>query len=226
MARRLFEIVFSSICLALFLIPGLVVCLLVKLTSPGPIFYLQRRVGAGARPFWLIKFRTMQTRPSEGVAVTKQGDPRITSIGRFLRKWKIDEVPQMWNILRGDMSVVGPRPEMEQYVQYYTPEERRILSEKPGLAGMAQLVYPHEAELLATQPDTEWAYVHELMPAKLKADLDYETFRTFPYDLRLMGEIALAMLGHTPRKDTSFRFHGPEALAGGGAAPAQRSLQG
>jgi lipopolysaccharide/colanic/teichoic acid biosynthesis glycosyltransferase len=207
MARRLFDLAAALIGLTLLLVPGLIVCLLIKATSRGPIFYFQRRVGFRGRPFWLCKFRTMRA-DADGAAVTTQRDPRITPIGHFMRRWKIDETPQFWNILKGEMSVIGPRPEMEKFVRFYTPEERRLLEEKPGLAFVAVLVYPHEAELLRAHPDPEKAYVEQLMPRKLAADLAYQKDRTFLSDMRLMGEVLLMMAGVRKRMDRDFVLEG------------------
>lgn len=205
--QRLFDIVVSAVVLVLFLVPGLIVCLLQKLTSPGPIFFLQRRAGRHGAPFWLYKFRTMKVVQAAGASkVTQKGDSRITPLGLFLRQSKIDEVPQFWNVLKGDMSIVGPRPEMEKFVHLYTPEQRGVLAVRPGLAYMAQLVYPHEPDLLEGHPDPERVYVEELMPRKLQADLDYIRRRNLFTDLLMMFEIALTIVGIAPRKDTGFRF--------------------
>jgi lipopolysaccharide/colanic/teichoic acid biosynthesis glycosyltransferase len=197
----------SSIVLLVFLIPGLVLCLLQKVSSPGPIFFLQRRAGLNGAPFWLYKFRTMKVAQAASAStVTQKGDSRITPLGHFLRRTKLDELPQFWNVLKGDMSLVGPRPEMEKFVHRYTSEQRGVLRVRPGLAFMAQLVYPHEPDLLEGHPNPEKVYVEELMPAKIHADLRYLERRTFVSDLRMMIEIALLIVGYAPRKDVSFRF--------------------
>jgi lipopolysaccharide/colanic/teichoic acid biosynthesis glycosyltransferase len=134
-----------------------------------------------------------------GPQVTAEGDPRITWIGSLLRRTKVDELPQMWNVLRGDMSIIGPRPEVERFVARYTPQQRQILDVKPGLAGVSQLAYQHEADLLRGHPDAEEAYVRYLMPGKIDADLEYERTRTFWTDLGLMVEIALSIVGYNRR---------------------------
>ncbi len=218
MSRRLFDIVVSFVGLALFALPFAIIGLAIKLSSPGPIIYRQRRVGRGGQLFWLYKFRTMRCTDG-GPQVTVAGDPRITAIGRLLRRWKLDELPQMWNVLRGDMSVVGPRPEVERFVCHYTPGQRRVLDQTPGLAGMAQLVYPHEAELLRAYPNSEEVYLQYLMPRKIGVDLEYESVRTFWSDLRLLGELALLILGKSYRLDRAFQIPCAENRAPSAAAP-------
>ena len=215
MVRRLLDIVVSIGALVVLSPLLLAVCLAQKITSPGPVFFLQRRAGRDGAPFWLCKFRTMKVQQAAGAsALTTHGDSRITPIGHSLRRWKIDELPQFWNVLKGDMSLVGPRPEMEKFVHRYTPEQRGVLRIRPGLAFRAQLVYPHEPDLLANHSDPERAYVEELMPKKLEADLEYMKERTLMSDFGLVVEILLLVAGVRPRMDTAFRFRD--------AAPAHR----
>jgi lipopolysaccharide/colanic/teichoic acid biosynthesis glycosyltransferase len=164
--------------------------LTIKIVDGGPVFYRQVRIGRNGKPFWFYKFRTMKV-SAGGSLVTSEGDPRVTRIGRVLRRWKLDELPQLWNILRGDMGIVGPRPEAERLVRQYTPEQLRILEITPGLAGMSQLVYPHEAELLRRYADPEEFYVRELMPRKIAVDLEYQRTRTFLTDLGLLAKLLL-----------------------------------
>jgi len=136
-----------------------------------------------------------------------KGDPRITRIGHGLRRYKLDELPQLWNILCGDMSIVGPRPEVERLVRHYSPEQRRILQQTPGLASLSQLVYPYEADLLRGYADPEEVYIRHLMPRKIAMDLHYETIRTFWSDIRLLGEIALlSLMGKSYRIDHTFHI--------------------
>ncbi|HKY31058.1 MAG TPA: sugar transferase [Candidatus Polarisedimenticolia bacterium] len=222
MARRLFDIAVSAACLLAGLVPGALAAILVKLTSPGPVLYRQTRVGRGGRPFTLLKFRTMRV-AAGGAGVTSKGDPRITAVGGVLRRWKIDELPQFWNVLAGDMSIIGPRPEIETYVRHYTAAQREVLEDRPGLAGMAQLVYPHESELLAGHADPERAYVEELMPLKIKVDVEYKRRRTFFSDLGIALEVALLVAGSAPRMDRSFRFKDHEAAAPAAMPAAGRS---
>jgi lipopolysaccharide/colanic/teichoic acid biosynthesis glycosyltransferase len=203
--KRLFDVVVSATGLTLLAVPFAVIAIIIKVSSPGTVFYRQKRMGRGGRPFWLYKFRSM--RATEGGAqVTVDGDPRVTAVGRVLRRWKLDELPQLYNILRGEMSVVGPRPEVERFVQHYTAEQRLVLEPTPGLAGLAALVYPHEADLLRGCDDPEEAYLRYLMPKKIAVDLQYEQTRTFWSDISLLGELALLVLGKSYRTDRNFRI--------------------
>jgi lipopolysaccharide/colanic/teichoic acid biosynthesis glycosyltransferase len=203
--KRLFDIVISATGLALLAVPFAVIALAIKVSSAGTVFYRQKRMGRGGRPFWLYKFRSMRNTEG-GAQVTVDGDPRVTTVGRVLRRWKLDELPQLYNILRGDMSVVGPRPEVERFVRSYTAEQRLVLEQTPGLAGLAQLVYPHEADLLRGCDDPQEAYVRYLLPKKIAVDLQYEQKRTFWSDMRLLGELALLVLGKSYRTDRNFRI--------------------
>jgi lipopolysaccharide/colanic/teichoic acid biosynthesis glycosyltransferase len=154
----------------------LIVAVLVKATSRGSVFFRQTRVGRYGRPFRIFKFRSMKGRASgPGALLTAAGDPRITPIGRFLRKTKLDELPQLINVLLGQMSLVGPRPEVPEYTAAYSPEQRRILREKPGITSPAAMAHLREEELLAAQPDKHNFYLMYLLPAKLNIDLKYCT---------------------------------------------------
>jgi lipopolysaccharide/colanic/teichoic acid biosynthesis glycosyltransferase len=202
--KRPFDLVVSTVGLLLLAFPFAVVALAIKLSSTGPVFYRQQRIGRGGQPFCLYKFRTMRVR-ADGPLITVEGDPRITRVGRVLRRWKLDELPQLWNVLRGDMSIIGPRPEVERLVRYYTPEQRRVLEQAPGLAGLSQLVYPYEADVLQGYPNPEEVYRQHLMPKKLAVDLEYERSRTFRSDLLLLIEIImLCLLGKSYRIDRDF----------------------
>ena len=139
--KRSFDILVSLCGLSLLALPFALIALATKLSSRGPVFYRHLRIGRGGKPFWFYKFRTMYVNEG-GSLLTVGGDPRITPVGRVLRRWKLDELPQLWNVLTGEMSVIGPRPEVERYVAHYTPEQRRLLEQTPGLAGLSQLVYP------------------------------------------------------------------------------------
>ncbi|MFZ1405869.1 MAG: sugar transferase [Anaerolineae bacterium] len=147
------------------------IALWIKLTSPGPVFYRAVRVGQDGRPFRLYKFRSMIVGTDrQGPGITATGDPRITRVGRFLRRAKLDELPQLINVLLGDMSLVGPRPEDPRYVAFYTPEQRRVLSVRPGITSPASLAYRHEEQLLAGE-DWETHYRTRVLPDKLALDL-------------------------------------------------------
>ena len=132
---------------------------------------------------------------ARGAAGHHGQDNVVYPAGRWLRRWKLDELPQFWNVLRGDMSIVGPRPEVERFVRHYTPAERSILDARPGLASVSAIVYSDEPELLQAAPDPEALYINDLMPRKLAVDIDYENARTFYSDLKLLVEIALFVAG-------------------------------
>lgn len=212
--KRVFDILFALAGLSLLVFPFAVIGLAIKLSSGGPVFYRQLRIGRGGKPFWLYKFRTMYVGEG-GSLVTVEGDPRITPVGRVLRRWKLDELPQIWNVLLGEMSVIGPRPEVERYVCHYTPEQRRLLEQTPGLAGLSQLVYPGEANMLRHCVNPEEFYVRELMPKKIAVDLEYEARRTFRSDLQLLFEMVLLILGKSYRVDRDF-----------GVLPAEKNTSG
>lgn len=174
MAKRAFDL-FFSIAGLLFLSPlfGLL-AVAVKLSDGGPVFYRQQRVGQGGRLFTILKFRSMLVNAEKmGLSVTKAGDQRITGIGHFMRKTKLDELPQLWNVLSGDMSFVGPRPEVPRYVDKYTTEQGRVLALKPGITDLATLEFRNEEELLRTAADTEKFYLEYCLPRKIELNLAY-----------------------------------------------------
>ncbi len=187
MLKRAFDMAFSLVLLVLLLPLLLVFALAVALTSPGGAFFRQVRVGRGGREFRLLKFRSMRPGSEAKGQLTIGGrDPRITGVGYLLRKTKLDELPQLWNVLVGDMSVVGPRPEVPKYVALYNEEQRAVLSVRPGITGMASIDYIDENELLAKATDPERAYIEEVMPAKLALDLRYVREQSFALDLRII----------------------------------------
>ncbi len=150
------------------------IAVVVKLTSPGPAFFRQVRVGQFGKPFRIIKFRTMvENADRRGPAVTAGGDLRITGVGRWMRKTKVDELPQLWNVLVGDMSLVGPRPEVPEFASAYTEEQRRIFLAKPGMTGPAANAYVREEELLAKRREDGSFYITTILPRKLELDLLY-----------------------------------------------------
>jgi lipopolysaccharide/colanic/teichoic acid biosynthesis glycosyltransferase len=203
MARRLIDIGLSVAVLLLTAVPLLGVALAILIFDGKPFLFSQRRVGRNGRVFRLHKFRTMKAY-NRGGLVTTEGDSRITPIGGVLRDWKIDEVPQFWNVLRGDMSLIGPRPEAERLVRHYTHDQRQLLAYTPGLASMSQLVYPHEPKLLNGHPNPEEVYVRQLMPKKIAIDLQYEQNRTLRSDLGLVAELLLFIVsGRSRRVDRS-----------------------
>lgn len=193
--KRLFDIVASLLAL-LVLSPGLgIIALALRLEKPGPILYRATRVGKDGRTFVMFKFRTMVDGPASdaGPRVTARDDPRITRLGAFLRRTKLNELPQLWNVLRGDMSLVGPRPEDPEFVAHYTAEEREVLSVRPGITSPAAVLYRNEEELLRYASATE-SYLGEIMPTKLRLDLLYVRRRSFLLDLDVLLSTVLALL--------------------------------
>jgi lipopolysaccharide/colanic/teichoic acid biosynthesis glycosyltransferase len=163
-----------------------VIALLIKLSAPGPVFYRAVRVGKDGAPFRIYKFRSMVVGADKsGPGITTADDRRITRVGQFLRKAKLDELPQLINVLRGEMSLVGPRPEDPRYVIYYTPVQRQVLRVRPGITSPASLLYRDEAILL-TGPDWEQIYINRIIPQKLALELTYLQQRNLVTDLRLI----------------------------------------
>ncbi len=210
---RLLDIVISLLALILLSPVLLIIAAAVKCSSPGPVIYRSFRVGRDRRRvvrqpgsyegrlFTLYKFRTMVANAG-GPRATRRGDPRITAVGRILRLTKLDELPQLYNTLVGDMSLVGPRPEDPVYVKTYTPAQLEVLRVKPGITSPASLLYRHEEQLLAG-PDWEQIYRRTVLPAKLQAELDYLARRTVLNDLRLMAHTVAALFARsTTRRGT------------------------
>lgn len=182
--KRLFDIIFSSFVLLCFLPLGIFISLFILLESRGGIFFKQIRIGQNAVPFGLYKFRSMRTNAEAGGKITVGSrDPRITRVGYYLRKFKLDEFPQFINVLKGEMSIVGPRPEVKEYVDLYTKEQRKILQVKPGITDNASLAYFHENELLAKSDNPQQTYINEIMPAKIKLNEKYLANPTLSQDL-------------------------------------------
>jgi lipopolysaccharide/colanic/teichoic acid biosynthesis glycosyltransferase len=207
LTRRIIDVTLASTALTVLALPLAVCAAVVKLTSRGPVFYRQQRIGRNGRPFCLYKFRTMRDGAGGG-QVTVAGDARVTGAGRIMRRLKLDELPQLFNVVAGDMAIIGPRPEVERFVRQYTSEQRQILAFTPGLASMAQLVYPHESDLLRHAVDPEQVYVAELVPKKVAVDLAYEQRRTLWTDLLLAAEIALLVAGRSYRIDRQLSLRG------------------
>lgn len=183
---RLLDIGAAALGLALLSPLFLLVGLWIKLDSPGPVFYRAARVGRNGAPFRLYKFRSMVAGADrQGPGITATGDARVTRVGRFLRSTKLDELPQLINVLKGEMSLVGPRPEDPRYVALYTPEQCCVLAVRPGITSAASLAFRHEEQLLAGE-DWETLYREQVLPAKLAIDLAYLERRTAFSDLRLV----------------------------------------
>ena len=187
MIKRIFDILFSFFGLII-LSPFLFLfSLFIVLASGFPVFYLQKRVGKGGKDFFIYKFRTMKKdSDSKGLLTVGGKDPRLTGIGSFLRKYKIDELPQLFNVLFGSMSLVGPRPEVRKYVEMYNEEQKKVLSVKPGITDFASIEYSNENELLGKSNDPESTYVKEIMPAKLALNLKYIREQSFGTDLKII----------------------------------------
>ncbi|PWK19966.1 sugar transferase [Xanthomarina spongicola] len=187
MIKRLFDIIFSFFGL-IFLLPLLlIIALIIKIESKGSIFYLQQRVGKHNKDFKIFKFRTMFIgSDKKGLLTLGDKDPRVTKIGYILRKYKLDELPQLINVLIGNMSFVGPRPEVRKYVNYYLNEDLIILSVKPGITDYASIYYRNEAELLKTTKDPEKFYLENILPKKLELNKKYINSKNLFIDLKII----------------------------------------
>lgn len=185
--KRLFDIIASGIGLLLLCPLFLIIGIWIKLDSSGPIFYRQVRVGKNNQDFRIFKFRSMRTDADKGSLVTIGGrDPRITRSGYFIRKFKIDELPQLINVFVGDMSIVGPRPEVRHYVNYWTKEQMHVLDVRPGITDPASIRYRNENELLGKAEDPEQYYIDVVMQEKIKLYLEYVEKHNFWYDIKLI----------------------------------------
>jgi len=174
-AKRIYDAVLAALGLVLLSPIFLLVATIIKLADGGPVFYRQKRIGHHGIPFFILKFRTMVPGADKaGLPITRNGDHRVTRVGRFLRKTKLDELPQLWNVLRGEMSLVGPRPEVAHYVNHYTPEQRAILEHKPGITDLASIRFRNEETLLqSTGPAMELFYIQQCLPRKIELNQDY-----------------------------------------------------
>ena len=194
--KRLFDIVFSLIILFLFFPFGIFLSILILMTSPGGVFYRQERIGRNGEAFQLFKFRTMQKNADKnGKLTVGMKDTRITKVGYFLRRSKLDEFPQFINVLKGDMSVVGPRPEVREFVDLYTPDQSEILKVRPGITDLASLEYYKENELLGKAEDPKKEYIEEIMPAKIELNKKYLEQASFGFDVKIIWRTFLRMFG-------------------------------
>lgn len=188
--KRLFDILLSALGLIILSPLFLALALAIKLTSPGPVFYRGVRTGKDWKPFHIFKFRSMVMNAEHmGGPDTREGDPRVTAVGRFMRKWKLDELPQLLNVLAGDMSLVGPRPEVIDRARLSTGEERSVYTLLPGITDYASLWNSHEEERLAAAKNTEEAeriYLTEIRPEKVRLQLKYFHERSFATDLKIL----------------------------------------
>lgn len=187
MTKRLFDTVFSLFLIMLLLPLFICVSIMISMDSRGGVFFGQTRVGFHEKTFQLWKFRTMRPNAeSSGQLTVGARDSRITKVGFILRKYKMDELPQLWNVFIGEMSLVGPRPEVPKYVNQYTIEQKRVFEIKPGITDYASLLYFSESELLAASSDPEKTYITEIMPEKLKLNLEYLRDHSFRMDMAII----------------------------------------
>jgi lipopolysaccharide/colanic/teichoic acid biosynthesis glycosyltransferase len=193
--KRLFDIIVSLIFIVVLLLPMLLIAIIVKLSSRGPVLFKQTRVTLYGRRFQILKFRTMVTDAEKlGPQITANKDPRITKVGNFLRKTRLDELPQLFNVLAGDMSFVGARPEVVKYVSQYSPEWNATLLMRAGITCEASIYFKNEDQLLANSKDIDSDYVKKVLPIKLKFDCEYVKKFNFFYDCHLMWKTFFSML--------------------------------
>lgn len=195
MLKRLFDIISSFFGLVAVSPVLLAIAILIKKEDRGPVFYRGVRVGRFGRPFKIFKFRTMVLNAEKlGGPSTADDDPRITRVGKFIRKYKLDELPQLINVLKGDMSIVGPRPEVQMYVDMFTEEEKGILSVRPGITDWASIWNPDEGAILAGSPDPERTYKETIRPEKIRLQLKYVRERSFWNDLKIIAQTIIAII--------------------------------
>jgi lipopolysaccharide/colanic/teichoic acid biosynthesis glycosyltransferase len=194
--KRVLDILFALLAVAFLLLPGLIIALMIKLGSKGGVFFKQIRVGKEGSEFSIIKFRSMKPESeSTGQLTVGERDPRITRIGQFLRKSKLDETPQLFNIIKGEMSIVGPRPEVPKYVSMYTTEQRQVLAVRPGLTDLASLEYFEENRLLGESMDPEQTYIDTIMPHKLSLNMKYIKEKSLLLDAKIIWLTIKRILG-------------------------------
>jgi lipopolysaccharide/colanic/teichoic acid biosynthesis glycosyltransferase len=194
MAKRIFDIVTAILGLIILLPIFLLIAALIRIDSKGPVFFLQQRIGKDGIPFLLFKFRTMHVGSEQGTAITVGNrDPRITRVGYYLRKIKLDEVPQLINVVKGEMSFVGPRPEVKKFVDLYTPEQRKVLEVVPGMTDYASILFRNENELLAGKSDPIVYYIEHIMPKKLQMNLEYVNDNNVWIDLKIIVRTLLVI---------------------------------
>ena len=195
MLKRTFDVIFSVLGLITLSPILLVISLLIKLDSKGPVLFMQGRVGKDNVDFDIFKFRTMRVESDKkGLLTLGNNDARITKIGYFLRRYKIDEFPQLINIIKGDMSFVGPRPELRYYVNFYNENDMSIFKVRPGITGLASLKYRNEVELLKAAKDPEKFFIETIIPDKLKFNKVYIKKQSFFFDLKLIGLTIIKVL--------------------------------
>lgn len=185
--KRLFDILASGIGIIILSPVLIIIALRIKTGSDGPVFFKQVRVGQGGKEFKILKFRTMVVDAEKlGRQITVGADNRITKVGAFLRKYKLDELPQLFNVFKGDMSLVGPRPEVPRYVNMYTEEQRRVLEVKPGITDLASIRYRDENELLGQAENPDEFYINTIMPDKLALNMEYINKSNIFFDIYII----------------------------------------
>lgn len=198
MSKRIFDFVLASVGLAVFSPVLIAIAVTIRRRSPGPVLYRGRRIGRFGKPFAILKFRTMVPEAERlGGSATADDDPRLTPIGRWLRRYKLDELPQLWNVVRGEMSLVGPRPEVQKYVEQYTSEERELLQLRPGITDWATIWNADEGAVLAGSRDPEYSYETLIRPTKLRLQLLYLSHHSLWVDTRILLHTVVRLL----RKD-------------------------
>lgn len=206
--KRLFDLIFSFTGLLILSPLLLVTGILIKLDSPGTVFYKQERVGRKFRTFLIYKFRTMvQDADKKGLQITAGGDSRVTRTGRVLRKTKVDELPQLINVLKGEMSFVGPRPEVAKYVDFYHKEYEDILRVRPGITDISSITFRDEEGILAAQDNPEDYYKFILLPEKMRLASEYIEKASFFYDLKLIVETIIRIIYPSSATDNNISNH-------------------
>jgi lipopolysaccharide/colanic/teichoic acid biosynthesis glycosyltransferase len=211
--QRSFDLVLAVAVLLPAAVLAMLAAVAVLIDSPGPVLYRSRRIGRNGVPFWMFKFRTMR-HLAGGPLISSRTDQRFTPVGRFLAQTRLDELPQLWNVLRGEMRMVGPRPELEEFVREQSESYERILTVPPGLTGPTQLVFADEGAILAATEDRDELYRREILPAKVRLDLAYVEHHSIRGDLSAVLRTCLL-----PAVKTGYRI-----AARFGAGPSQRAL--
>ncbi|WP_418965061.1 sugar transferase [Cetobacterium sp.] len=201
--KRLFDIVVSLVGLIVFAPVMLIVAIVVKVTSPGPVFFSQKRLTKGMKEFSIYKFRSMVSNEfrEKNTVQIKGSSSEITPIGKFMRKTKIDELPQFWNILKGDMSFIGPRPELPRRLKYYNDRQKEIFSVRSGISSPASIVFSDEEYLMNQVQDPEKFYIEQIMPYKIELNLYYINHQSFLYDIWLIVATLLKIVNRVKNED-------------------------
>ena len=206
--KRTFDVLVGVLGLLLLLVPMLIIAILIKCNSPGPVLFCQTRVGRFGREFPICKFRTMfANADGNGLPLTVGGDPRITRVGAILRRHKLDELPQLWNVLVGDMSIVGPRPEVPCYVARYPAAVRDVvLSVRPGITDLASIAFRNENDMLSGSADPEKTYLEVVLPKKLQYCVEYVRTRTLAMDAGIVFRTLFAVFSRRPDYRGQFKL--------------------